>query len=457
MHPVRRVMRAGLGAVIVGSMIAALPASADTLSGFVATARAAGMRMSYDVPGFLVVEKMIDGGGPVAEVSLDALDSGGFASLPFPGDNAIAFGSLFAAGTGRDLPASYPFYVSARDPGSPSSELSDPSGFYRLTAKAAAGTAAAEARMSRLGDEISGGSTSATSVVSDGQTVTATAVSRSQGIALGGGALQIGLVESRSVTKYTAGDAGPVTTKSMLIQGGSAGGTAFSVGPGGMVMGGASAPVPFGEGMAQMNKGLAPAGLSMGFAQGSEPDSIQAFEVVLTHPVPAVAGQVQGRYRLRFGETSTRVAAEGLAAPSVVEAKPTDAGQVPDAAETAADPTPAPTSAVQLPAATDAATSHGASFQDALLAPVTRQFTDSGLLVGISEPVAAPLADAVGEVASGPTPAGRPQLRAVPAARSILAPVGSAEALGWVLAALGLVTVAGAWALRGTGASRWTS
>jgi hypothetical protein len=447
-------MRAGLGAVIVGSMITALPASADTLSGFVATARAAGMRMSYDVPGFLVVEKMIDGGGPVAEVSLDALDSGGFASLPFPGDNAIAFGSLFAAGTGQDLPASYPLYVSARNPGSPSSELSDPSGFYRLAAKAAAGTAEAEARMARLGDEISGGSTSATSVVTDGQTVTATAVSRSQGIALGGGALQIGLVESRSVTKYTAGDAGPVTTKSMLIQGGSAGGTAFSVGPGGMVMGGASAPVPFGEGMAQLNKGLAPAGLSMGFAQGSEPDSIQAFEVGLTHPVPAVAGQVQGRYRLRFGETSTRVAAQGLAAPSVVEAKPADAGQVP-ARETAADPTPAPTSAV--PSATDASTPLVVSFQDVLLAPVTGQLNDSGLLVGITEPVAAPLADSAGEVASAPTPAGRPQLRAVPAARSILAPVGSAEALGWVLAALGLVAVAGAWALRGTGASRWTS
>jgi hypothetical protein len=465
----RRVIRSGLGVLIVGSVIGVVPASADTLSGFVGNARAAGMRMSYDIPGFLVVEKLIDGGGPVAEATVDALGSGGFASLPFPGENGIAFGSLLAAGTGRDAPASYPFYVSARNPGSPSSELSDPSGFYRLAAKADSGTATAEARMARPGNDISGGSTSTASVGSDGQTVTATAVSHSEGISLAGGALKIALVESRSVTKYTAGDAAPVTTKSLLIQGGSAGGTAFSVGPGGMLMGGASAPIPFGDGLAQLNKGLAPSGLSMGFAQGREAGAIDAFEVGLTHAVPGVAGDVQGHLRIRFGETTTSVAAEGLGAPSVVEAKPATAGQAPigSRAQPGGDPAAAPDPATaSAPALTGAATGvprgrqvrlPSVSFQGTLLAPAKDR------LAGRRETV--PPVDATGVTSGGgdtllasaplPEPAA---LHSVPAAaRSMLAPVGSAKALGWVLAALGLIVAAVALAFRGKGAARWTS
>ncbi len=466
MHPLRKVIRSGLGALIVGSMIGGVPASADTLSGFVGNARAAGMRMSYDIPGFLVVEKIIDGGGPVAEVSVDSLGSGGFASLPFPGDNAIAFGSLLAAGTGRDAPASYPFYVSARNPGSPSSELSDPSGFYKLVAKADTGTAAAEARMARLGDDVSGGSTSTTSVVSDGQTVTATAVSHSEGIALAGGALKLAVVESRSVTKYTAGDAAPVTTKSLSIQGGSAGGQAFSVGPGGMAMGGSAAPVPFSEGLAQLNRGLAASGLSMNFARGSDAGSIEAFEVTLTHPVPGVAGQVAGHFRIRFGETTTSVAAEGLGAPSVVEARPAAAGQGPTAAAAGPEPGAPPAAATaQAPPASPAVTASGysGSFQDSLPAPVTDRFAGPGAApdrsaasAASADPRGAATADAATQVASSPLPG--PVLHSVPAAaRSMLGPVGAAGALGWVLAALGLVLVAGAFTLRGKGAARWTS
>jgi hypothetical protein len=459
MRPLLWVCRAGVTALAGGLMIAALPASADTLSGFVATARAAGVRMSYEIPGFLVVEKMMDGGGPVAEVSVDSLDSGGFASLPFPGDTAIAYGSLLATATGKDAPASYPFYVSARDPGSPSGELSDPSGLYRLAAKATSGAATAEARLARLGKEISGGSTSTTSVVSDGQTVTATAVSRNEGIVLGDGTLQMGVVEGRSVTTYSAGEAAPKTTKSMVIEGGSASGTAFTMGPAGFSFGGGTAPVPFGDGLAQLNKGLAPAGISMGFAQGREPGSIEALEVVLTHPVPGVAGDVQGRYRFRIGETTTAVSAEGIGASLVVETKPGVTGPTPADAHpvselAAAMPSAAPGSEV-LTAPASGARGGGASFADALLAPVgpvTAAAGDPVLSGEVRQQVVLAISP---EPAASAAPAA---LQAVPAVtQSILAPVAAAELLGWVLSGVGLAAVTASWALRRRGGTRWTS
>lgn len=453
MRPLRWVRRAGLGCLAAGFVISGVPAAAGTLEGFVATARAGGVRMSYEMPGFLVVEKMMDGGGPVAEVTVDALSSGGFASLPYPGDNGVAFGSLLAAGTGYDAPASYPFYVSARNPGSPTAELSDPSGAYRLAAKADPGAATSEARFARPGREMSAGSTSTSSVVNDGATITATAVSHSEGIVLGGGALKLGVVDSRSVTRYTAGDAAPQTTKSIVIEGGSANGTTFSMGPAGIAIGPGSAPVPFGDGLAQLNKGLAPAGIEMAFAQGTEPGSTQAFEVVVTHPVPGVAGDIKGRYRFRFGETATSVTAQGLGAPSVIEKKREDPVTAPPAggsAETAA-PADGSSAAAGIASLPDTAS---VSIGDVLLAPAREAATT----VPEATIAADPSAVALDTPSAPPTALAAPVLRSSPAAaRSLLAPVGSAELLGWILAAFGLLAVVASWVLRGKAAGRWTS
>src|SRR5713226_3374562 len=118
--------------VLVGVVVAVVVACAATPAqgaarpaGFVGVASASGGRMTFTVPDFAVVEDVIDGGGPVAQSVLDAGTATSFASLPYPGDNAIAFPGLFNAATGRDLPAGYPFYVRASHPTVPEQQLGD--------------------------------------------------------------------------------------------------------------------------------------------------------------------------------------------------------------------------------------------------------------------------------------------------------------------------------------------
>src|SRR6266540_7172099 len=142
---------AGVVALVVVGL--ATPAHGATgPAGFVAVASASGGRMTFTVPDFAVVEDVIDGGGPVAQAVLDAGTAVSFASLPYPGDNAIAFPGLFNAATGQDLPAGYPFYVRASHPTVPEQQLADPSGSYALDARAGAGQARGAARFGRDGD-----------------------------------------------------------------------------------------------------------------------------------------------------------------------------------------------------------------------------------------------------------------------------------------------------------------
>ena len=111
-------------------------ASAET-SGLFGVATAQGARVTYNVPGYLVVETLVDGGGPVAQSKLDMSGSYvGFGSLPYPGENVIAAPGLYGVATGQSAPAHYPFYVEANYPLARQAELTDPSGSYALKATA---------------------------------------------------------------------------------------------------------------------------------------------------------------------------------------------------------------------------------------------------------------------------------------------------------------------------------
>ena len=149
----------GAAMVVAGAAAMPLPSSASgELPGFRATALAEGGRVTFSVPGFAVVEDVIDGGGPVSQAVVDGQGSSSFASLPYPGDTALAFPGLFAAVAGQALPAGYPFFVSASHPTSPHQELKDPAGAYRLSAEAAAAAASGLAQLRALSAQLHGDS-----------------------------------------------------------------------------------------------------------------------------------------------------------------------------------------------------------------------------------------------------------------------------------------------------------
>src|SRR5438477_1700681 len=92
-----------------------------------ARATAEGGRFGFAVPGFAVVEQIIDGGGPVADARIDALgNSRAFAALPYPGDHAINGPSNVAGLAGLPSPPAYPFYAGSTYPLQPDSSLHQP-------------------------------------------------------------------------------------------------------------------------------------------------------------------------------------------------------------------------------------------------------------------------------------------------------------------------------------------
>jgi hypothetical protein len=284
--------------------------------GFVATAEASGMYVRYGIPGFLVVENFIDGGGPVSQAVLGSDGtSQSFASLPYPGPTAIGYPGLAALVTGS-APPGYPFYASASNPVQPKQAVSDPFGAYSLSAEAGDTRSTSDARFSPTGkpEESAPSTQSLSNVTVDGDKVVSTAVSLGHGIVAG--PLTIGTVRSSSTTTYQKGADSPVTQTELRVQGGKVNDMTFSFGPEGLQVAQQGVPVPAGTGLQSLNQALAPSGLSIHFAEATTREggaAAGALEIVDTAPVP---GAGQGTLRIRFGGASSMIslgAVEGAA------------------------------------------------------------------------------------------------------------------------------------------------
>ncbi|MCA1845633.1 MAG: hypothetical protein LC792_21050 [Actinobacteria bacterium] len=282
-------------------------------SGFAAVASASGGRVTFSVPGFAVVEDVIDGGGPVSQAAVDAGGSTGFASLPYPGDSAIAFPGLFNAVTGQPFPGAYPLYVAASHPTAPEQELADPSGSYRLRATAAAGEAAGLAQLTGAagsGPPSGSGGTSALATVGrDGDAITVKAETRNEALQIGGGALRIASVRSLSTTTHRPDQPNPASHTELEVVGGSAGAYTFGYGPGGLVVASQGVPIPASQGLAQLNQALAPAGVSLRIVGGQESPagaSADTLEITAAGQAP-IPGTPPGVVRLRLGGASSSI------------------------------------------------------------------------------------------------------------------------------------------------------
>jgi hypothetical protein len=269
------------------------------------------MRMTYTVPDLFVVTEFMDGGGPVAQATVDSTGRAiSFASLPYPGENAVTAPGLLSFLSGAPVP-NYPFYARADHPVQPSSEVKDPSGTYDLVATADQGKAAGSANFLFGGPEapVSGSAADASGVL-EADSVKVEAVSVSKGLDLGGGALRIASVTSRSVTTYTAGAEKPETKTELLIEGAKFGEQPVTIGPDGVHPGGQTVPVPIGSGADSLNQALAKAGITVktiGFSEFEGGAAGDALEITMKHPIPG-AQNVQGTLVLQMGGATSYVA-----------------------------------------------------------------------------------------------------------------------------------------------------
>jgi hypothetical protein len=302
--------------------------------------------MGYSVPDQFAVSQFIDGGGPVAQVSVDSTGKAiGFGSLPYPGENAVTAPGVLTLATGAPIPA-YPFYAEASYPVTPSAEVKDPSGSYILTAKAEQQKADALAAVNFGGPEkpVSRVVSSASGNI-DPSGAKVTAVSIGEGFSFGDGMLTIASGTSRSVTTYAAGAAKPETTSELLIVGAKVGDQAVTIGPDGVQPFGQSFKYP--GGADQLNQALAAAGITvrtLSLQKGEGGATTDALQVIVKHPIPGAS--VQGTFVYEFGGATSFIsfgsAVPGLPAlPGGESTPPADIG-APATAEAPAPPSPAP-------------------------------------------------------------------------------------------------------------------
>jgi hypothetical protein len=452
--------------LIVGAALGGATAGAEEGSqgfGFQGFTAASSLRLSYEIPGY-IAPRPIDGAGPIAEAALDALAGKSFASLPYPGDDGVNYPAIVNVATGQ-TPPGYPFYALATGD-QPESQVSDPSNTFLLTAKVAPQLATSEAKFRPSGGEtVMSGATSVTTVTATREEVVATAESLSQGIRIG--ELTIGTVRSRSVTVYKPGSP-PVTTSETLVEGGRIGETSFSFGPKGLTVAQNAVPIPAGEGLAALNKGLEPSGLAVSFADVTElvgGKQTAAFLVRSKHPSP-VPGAREGILTFRFGQAlSGVIPGESFGdAPVDVGVGAETGSATPEAASGGTSTAPAE-EPVPSTAAVDSLASGDASELPALSRDLLSSGS-SGFSGSSSGATASPSPEPSGDTsgAIGAIGGGTPYEQAVPAAAPVVRPgtslaskkSASASPLYGVLALAGLMFIAVSSVWR-KGGQKWTS
>jgi hypothetical protein len=329
--------RLGAGALVTAfALTLGIPAApAQVPSAFVANASANGVRVQYTVPAFLVLERFVDGGGPIAQAEMASGEvARAFASNPYPGDTAVGLPGIVAFGTGLPAPPDYPLYVSADYPFKPEQSAGDASGTFRLTAKA--GTKETTA-VAAAGPDASGAVSRAVTTVADDGTVTAVAETVTKGISAGEGVLEIAAVTSRSVTTLEPGATKPKTVTDLSVDGASIAGTPVSITPQGLRIGTSGIPLAAAEQLAPINAALQQSGLTVRVVEGADIEGGGSSDVVeITHvgavPVP---GSPTGTFIYRFGgATSSITVGEGAFVAPIVQGA-FDSGDQQDALATA--------------------------------------------------------------------------------------------------------------------------
>jgi hypothetical protein len=274
-------------------------------SGFVASAVAAGARVTFTVPNFAVVETVADAGGPVAQAVVDS--AGGaqsFASLPYPGETVLAGPGLFATATGISPPSEVPAYVSARHPTNPEAASADPTGSYALSARAVAGRADGDAVAGPVAGHArpSGARSVARSEVDAAGRLRVEARSTMSGLVFGDGTLRIAALAADALATQEPGGE-TVTSSRLHLDGATVNGVGVAFGPSGLSLVGNPVPLPPTEARRSVDEALDRAGLRVEVIRGAPvPGGVQsdAIEITSTSPSPA-PGVPASTMTFRFG------------------------------------------------------------------------------------------------------------------------------------------------------------
>jgi hypothetical protein len=372
--------RVALACVLAASALVVLllpapRARAQTASALIGTATATGARSTYTVPNFLIVSTIYDGGGPVSQAVFNTSgDATGFGSLPYPGDTAVNAPGLLSIATGKSIPFSYPFFVQASAPTTPTASASDPTGQYSLKATATDSGATGLAMMGAGASP--SGAISTSTVKTDGSgTVTAVADAVVHGINFNG-VLKIGSVTSHAESVLRPSDDKPVSKASTVVEGVTVAGQGVLVGPNGIGLPGqslATQPV-----VAALNATLKQAGLGLKTV-ANQPVAgglaTSGLEVTQTGVLP-IPGSPTGTMVFDLGATSASIVSGTGAGRSTAQATPA-AGTGPTVSGatdqgTTALPTPGDTgsAAAGVPSAATPVGSHAArATQGAIEAP----------------------------------------------------------------------------------------
>lgn len=287
-------LRAVLLAAVAGlaMMLPAAVASADeSASGsdtFDALATAEAFRYQFGSPGFLVVERYIDFGAPVAQASIDSLGrSNAFASDPYPGETFIAGPGTLSGVTGLPNPGNYPFYVSTSYPAKPESTYDEPG--YVLQAKSEELQSASSARHGGAsGDSAVFFAEAAATVNYTPSTGAVQAQSKALARQIDvGGVLKIGsMATSAKVSQLPGQEA--VRESTFRVDFVSIAGQAVGISAKGLTLAGSNAPLPDGSPMAQALKN---ANITVQYLQAAnQPGEVTSPGLLVTQRFPVPQG-----------------------------------------------------------------------------------------------------------------------------------------------------------------------
>jgi hypothetical protein len=307
----RLVAAAGVVATLVG--LAPVRAGAEGATGtgteprsVVASGRAQGFRATYTVPDYVIVSEFFDGGGPVTDAVTDSTGRAtSFASLPWPGENAVTAPGTLSAAFGQSVPLAYPFYVRADHPTTPAGELRDPSGAYAITATAAAGRSTATGVLQGA-NGVSGSRAATSAVLDDAGVVRVVAETADTALSIGDGLLRIAAVRSRSETTLAPSDSKPVTQSQLVIEGATVAGRPVTIDAAGVHAADQTVPAPVGRGVTSDNDLLGQAGISVTVAPTGRPGSSDALVVTSRQVIPA-PNNPKGTLVLRVGGASSEI------------------------------------------------------------------------------------------------------------------------------------------------------
>ena len=184
----RRIQGAVALLVFTATSVVADTGGAQGIGTYTGVAAADAYRATVEIPGFLIVERFFDGGGPSAQAAVDS--SGGstaFAAAPDPGDLAVAAPGLISILTGIPFPFTVPVYVSSQHPTTPEDRIDQPG--YHVVANSGPTRSTSSARFGERTDGVVGESFAESSVeiLDDG-----TVVARSSSSV---GLLRVGMLE----------------------------------------------------------------------------------------------------------------------------------------------------------------------------------------------------------------------------------------------------------------------